>query len=209
MKWAYYIKYKVATATVLAVIIILIFSGNMLERNSYSTLDNSMSTIYKDRLQASSFIYDISNALHKKKMAVTTGNSQSRDIVQHNHIIQQRITAYEATVLTRDEETEWQSFKHHLAQYNQQEQQYLEGSTAVAALNTQFDETIANLDVLINIQVGEGEHIMQDSHSMVSNRLTFSFFEISLLVILGLCCLVIISAVDKSLFPKWQNQPMN
>ena len=208
MKWAYYIKYKLATAAVLAVIIILIFSGNMLERNSYSTLDNSMSSIYKDRLQVSRYIYDISNALYKKKIAIAEGKINA-DLTLHNETIQQSIAAYEKTVLTKEEKAEWLAFKQHLSQYNQQEQSYFEQNTGLTALNNKFDETIANLDALINIQVGEGEHIMQDSHTMVSNRLTFSFFEISLLVILGLCCLVIISAADKSLFPKWQNQPMN
>lgn len=207
MKWAYYIKYKLAAVGLLAGIILVILSGNLLERDSYTILDSSMTSIYKDRLQVSRYIYDISNALYKKRMALE--QPQKGDLTTYNQTIEQSILAYEKTILTKEERAEWESFKGHLALYNEQEPGYINNTVTEAVLQSHFEQTTANLDALMQIQVGEGQHILHDSHAMVSNRLVFSFFEISLLIILGLCALVIVSTIDKRLFPKWQNQPMN
>lgn len=208
MKWAYYIKYKLAAVALLAGIILVILSGNLLERDSYTILDSSMTSIYKDRLQVSRYIYDISNALYKKRMTLEE-QPPNGELTTYNQAIEQSILAYEKTILTKEERTEWESFKGHLALYNEQEQGYTNNTVTEAALQSHFERTITNLDALMQIQVGEGQHILNDSHAMVSNRLVFSFFEISLLIVLGLCALVIMSTIDKRLFPKWQNRPMN
>lgn len=215
MKWAYYIKYKIRTVSFLAVILIVVLLGNFIERNSYTTLDDSIVSIYKDRLEVSQFIYEISNSLYQKRLLLSeTENTTSTTIAQvnaHNDNIFEQVRKYEETVLTKEEKNKWASFKNSLSEYNSLEQQWLnspaKGNFALVA--SQFNTTTGYLDALSSIQVGEGHHILQDSHSMVNNRLVFSSFEISLLIILGIFSLIIISATDTRVFKGWQNEALN
>lgn len=214
MKWAYYIKYKIRTVAFLAIILVVVLLGNILERNSYSTLDTSMSSIYQDRLMASQYIYGISNALYQKKLLIAEGQGKEMQpaLAQHDETIHTLIGKYEKTVLTKEEKVKWASFKENLVRYNHHEKQWLNSTMpeqAEAVMQSGFHATIANLDALSSIQAGEGQHLLEDSHTIVNSRLAFSSFEISLLIILGMFVLVIISATDKRIFPNWQNKALN
>ncbi len=215
MKWAYYIKYKIRTVAFLAGILIIVLIGNIVERKSYSTLDTSMSSIYKDRLKASQYIYGISNALYQKKLLLADGarpgNNLLAAIQQHNRSISNLVADYEQTVLTTEEKNKWRLFKDNLSLYNAHEGQWLNNSNDAAyrSMQAEFNATIQNLNALSNIQVGEGQHLLEDSHTIVNNRLAFSFFEIALLIVLGMFALVIMSATDANIFPQWQNKALN
>ena len=215
MKWAYYIKYKIRTVAFLAAILLVVLLGNFVERNSYTILDNSIASIYKDRLEVSQFLYEISNSLYQKRLILSEKNVVTRainaEVNIHNININKLIEKYEETVLTKEEKTKWLSFKNSLSEYNYLEKQWLISQTKenyISAIS-QFKSTIVYLDALSNIQVGEGHHILEDSHSIVNNRLVFSSFEISLLIILGIFSLIIISATDTRIFKSWQNEALN
>ncbi len=50
-------------------VFLLIVSTNLIDRNSFKQVRNSIETIYEDRLVAKGFLYDISNLLHEKEIA--------------------------------------------------------------------------------------------------------------------------------------------
>lgn len=215
MKWAYYIKYKVRTVAFLATILVIVLLGNIFERNSYSTLDDSITSIYKDRLEVSQYIYEISSSLYQKKLLLSEAdipNERTRlDIASLNNFIGTQIDKYEKTVLTKEERNKWLLFKENLFEYKTLEQQWLNSPTEEEYERTtsQFLSTVKILDGLSNIQVAEGLQILEDSHGIVSSRLSFSTFEITLLIILGLFSLIIISAVDERIFKNLKNRSLN
>lgn len=223
MKWPYYIKYKIKAACILIIILSFILLGNIVERNSFSTLDQSIASIYKDRLQVSQYIYEISNALYQKRLLFDAGDGKSGTAIEsgiqrHNETIAGLIRDYEQTVLTKEEKIQWNLFKNHLYEYNQLESQWIAGEHTLTAMNShpayknlreKFNQAILNLDALSKIQIGEGYHLQKDSHSIVSNRLAFSSLEISLVIVLGLFTLVILSATDKNIFQQRQNKALN
>ncbi len=215
MKWAYYIKYKIKTVAFLTAILLIILSGNIMERSSYSTLDSSIESIYKDRLEVSQYIYEISNSLYQKKMLVsetlTPDNKLYTEIQTHNQSIDDLIHKYETTFLTAEEEEKWILFKSNIASYNAHEQNWLNNATdeEYLILSKHFNAAVHNLNELSYIQVGEGHNIFERTHHILNSQLVFSSFEISLLIVLGIFCLIIISAMDNRIFPAWQNKAMN
>ena len=224
MRWAYHIKHKVKAASVLVIILGLILLGNIQATNSFSTLDNSISTIYRDRLQVSQYIYEISNALYQKRLLLDTENPKERGTVialtqQYNNKIATLIQDYEQTVLTKEEAIQWGHFKQHLASYKTTEDKWIKSyaqntdgnNNAVfsTAMQHEFNETIINLDALSKIQTGEGYALQKNSHSIVNNRLVFSYVEISMIIILGLFSLIILSVTDMNIFRQKQNQALN
>lgn len=222
MKWAYQIRYKIKTATFLTGIMIVILLSNLWERSQFSDLDESMTSIYNDRLKPASYLYELSNLLHQKRLlhdrnVVYPKAELEHRVTESNGAIAGLIKAYETTVLTPEERTQWLLFRERLREYDFQEQQWLAayGKNQEVAdgmhsrIHQAFNLTLGNLNALNKIQVGEGTNLQRSSHSIVSNTLILSYLEIALLIILSLFTLVILSISDNRLFRQIEKQALN
>lgn len=222
MKWAYSVKHKLKAAFVLTGIIVVILLSNFSERRSFSNLDNSMVSINNDRLKPANYIFGISSNLYRKRLLHDDNVVQSQEQLQaqasqHNRSIALLMKDYETTYLTKEEKKQWNTFKQNLQEYNNLEASWLrlhahntEAALAMhSTIDRQFDVTMQTLDKLSSIQVGEGDNLAKNSHSMVSSTLALSYLEISLLIVLGIFALVILSVSDNALFRQQQNQVWN
>lgn len=217
MKWAYYIKYKISTVCFMTGLLVLILAGNFRDKKSFTRLDHSMSAILHDRLQPATYIYGISNRLYENRLLL----EQAVRHAPYDQILQQNTTAiagliksYEATVLTPEEKKQWSLFKKQLEQHRIAEAQFREalvtGDQGVVAYpGRSFSQTIAYLDRLNTIQVGEGTSLFNKSHSIINDTELVSHLETGLLIILGLCILVLLSISDNNLFRQRQQQLWN
>lgn len=222
MKWAYYVRHKLRAAMALTAIMLVILLSNVLERNSFSSLDTSMTSIYNDRLKPAAYLYEISSHLYQKRLLHDDAAQHLREdlkgsLANHDQRIASLIAAYETTELTTEESRQWKNFRSNLVQYNNAEQAWLDASiqnTTEAtvlrdAVEGSFDKTIGNLHALNKIQVGEGDNLQKSSHSIVSNNLLLSYLQISLLIVLSLITLVILSASDRALFAGAGKEALN
>ena len=212
MRWAYQLKHKTKAVALLALLLAFILVGDLLERNRYSRLDSSMNSIMNDRLKPANYIYSISNNLYEKKLLAANlqglpAEEISRQKARHDQQIAALIKSYETTYL----KLQWAAFRSSLDNYNSIEQQlFLAGGEQLrASADAGFDRTIAHLDALSIIQVGEGTTISKTSHSIINSSLLLSYLEISLLIVLGLYTLIIVSASDNAVFRQKQHQVMN
>ncbi|MCD6064122.1 MAG: hypothetical protein K0R82_2033 [Flavipsychrobacter sp.] len=222
MKWAYYVKYKLKAAIVLMGIIIVILLSNFSERRSFSSLDSSMASINNDRLKPATYIFEISNNLYRKRLLHDANVAHTQEelrarTLQHNRNIALLMADYENTYLTTEEKMHWTAFKQQLQNYNDLEASWLrlhkEDKTSALAMHgnidRRFDATMQSLDRLNRIQVGEGDNLTKNTHSIINNNMMLSYLEISLLVILGLATLVLLSVSDNALFSQKQKQVWN
>lgn len=214
MKWAYYIKYKLRAVTILLLILVSLLVGNILDKRGYSTLDESVASMYKDRLEVSHYLYLISNAMYRKKLLLSDSavpvNEKRIEIALLNSGISDHISSYETTVLTVAEKGKWDLFKKSLNHYNQVEEDVLlNTSNNMTIATTHFNATLNHLDALSGIQVDEGKNIWNGIHHIVDNRLAFSSFEITMLIILGAFSLAVLSVADTRVFQTWQKSAEN
>lgn len=216
MKWAYHVKYKLKAAIVLTGIIVIILVSNLSERKSFSNLDHSMSSIYNDRLKPASYIYDITNALYQKRLLLDNDKesiiSISASLQEHDEHISELIEKFEATFLTKEEKKKWNQFKNHLHQYNEWERQWIVNNmntNTFSQAEIYFNQTLNDLNSLNKIQIGEGNNLQKQSKSVINSTIIISYLEISLLIILGLCTLILLSVSDNTLFRQNQNQAFN
>lgn len=219
MKWAYYVKYKVKAAAILTLILGLILCSIFLDRQRYSDLDHSVSSIYQDRLVPATYIFEITDHLYQKRLLheqfVQQGSNTLRDKSKvHDQAITSLIKSFEATVLTTEERLQLEQFKSHLLAYNSLEDKVYDSRTAGSevlqlALVQDFDKTMYCLNALSKIQAGEGMHLTKDSKSLISGSINTTHFEMALLIVLGLYILVLLSASDKVLFENNQKQVWN
>ena len=220
MKWAYIIKYKLRAAAVLLVIMTTIFFGNLYERKNFNILDKSISSIYQDRLMPATYIYELSNHLYRKRLLQEHYTEYNREqlqlkVAEHDVAIHSLLAEYEKTYLTEEENIHWTALKSALYNYNKQYDIALANiRKEVPGLNNRqltydFNKTMAELDALSKIQAGVGHKIEKDSHAIVTSSVLPAYFENSMLVILGIICIVLFSVTDNRILQQAQRSSLN
>lgn len=220
MKWAYLIKYKLKAAAILLVIMATILAGNLYERRNFNTLDKSISSIYQDRLMPATYIYELSNHLYEKRLlqehyAEYTPAELQQKTLTHDAAIAALLQDYEKTYLTDEESKHWAELKHSLHNYNRQYDIALANMSKETPainsvqLNNNFNEMMIRLDALSKIQAGIGHTIEKDSHAIVTGSVLPAYLENSLLIILGIICIVLFSVSDNRILRNMQHSSLN
>ena len=220
MNWAYNIKYRAKAAAGLFAILLVILLSNLGEQKRFSYLDSSISSIYKDRLMASNYLYDISNHLHEKRMlhehqTTLATSALIKNNKEHNAAINALIQEYETTYLTKEEKKEWTDFKESYTSYCNLYADKMHNATAIlsaeehAQLEKSFANTMTHLNALSKIQIGEGQNLHSSSKAVINGTIMAAYLENSILIVLGIMTIVLLSITDKAIFNKHQNQIWN
>ncbi len=220
MKWAFIIKYKLKAAAVLLAIMTTILLGNLYERHNFNTLDKSISSIYQDRLMPATYIYELSNHLYEKRLlqehsAEYTSTHLQEEVLLHDAAINSLLQDYEKTYLTDEESKYWSELKHSLHNYNKQYNIALANTRNEkpalnsVQLNSYFNEMMTELDALSKIQAGIGHSIEKDSHAIVAGSIIPAYLENSLLIVLGIICIVLFSVSDNRILRNVQQGSLN
>jgi hypothetical protein len=215
MKWIYRIQQKAQVAFLLAIILMGILVKNVMERNNVSDLGDSFSSVYEDRLLVESYIYEISDHLHQKKLIFDncegTALAYRNQIEKNNKDIAILIQEYEKTKFTEEESMFFQSFKNSIRKITFLETQYLtfESGKNNSKLDDQFKIASSDLQHLSNIQIAEGKLLSDQSKKIVAGTTILTQFELGMIVIIGLIIQALIFA-SQSLTPKvTQNHNLN
>lgn len=196
MKWAYYVRYKLKAAIVLFIILAFVLLNHFWERSNFSRLDESVSSIYKDRLLPATYLFQLSDHLYKKRLLQGQVEINMQEQQQHDKAMDELIKNYEATYLTDAERAQWLTFKQHLATYNLAGQQ----AANPQLLQAQFDQTLFDLNQLNNTQAQEGGQLQKTSKGIMNDGAFSSQIEIVLIIGLGLFTLILLSVTDNKLF---------
>lgn len=220
MKWAFIIRYKLKAAAVLLVIMTTILLGNLYERHNFNTLDKSISSIYQDRLMPATYIYELSNHLYEKRLlqehyAEYTSGQLTKNSQIHDATINSLLQDYEKTYLTEEESKHWAELKHSLHNYNKQYDialAHIRGETPAmnsVQLNNYFNEIMTRLNALSKIQAGIGHNIEKDAHAIIAGSVLPAYLENSLLIVLGIICIVLFSVSDNRILRNVQQDSLN
>ncbi|MTB52008.1 MCP four helix bundle domain-containing protein [Lewinella sp. W8] len=172
----------------------LILTTNLIDRQNFRIVTNSIETIYADRLIAKNLIYDLSGYLHEKEVRFIRQNQQSFD--GENDIINEQcralIEAFSKTKLVPEEEIVFIQFRRafeELAQY--------EGRASDAAPNgepyfNQLSRLSDLLDELSNIQIMEGRRELKESRRALKAVDLFTNLEIYMLVFMAIIVQILV-----------------
>ena len=195
MKWTYGIQQKMTAAGILAVIMALILINNISERRRFRQLEESISSIYQDRLLVESYIFKLYNNLQQQndcllgEQPVVLGNQLS-ELKQEREKL---LTLYAQTYLTSEEEDHFNALKASLARFDQ--------TNASIAKSETNQEAIEHLNALSNIQTDEGASLWNKSESIIVGSLSSSQFEMVMIICLGIIIQALVFA-SKSAKPK-------
>lgn len=176
-------------------VFVLILGTNLIDRDSFTKMRNSVVTMYEDRIIASDIIFDMSQVLHTKELALMRGDTAFYSVENQQLNAQLEVLAdlYDHTDLTEDEQIAWRKTKSAIRQLSQREQNFKEsGFENTRPLERQIENIQVQLQALSKVQVVEGERQRNLSQEAIDTVELFTHIEIYMLVFLAVCIQVII-----------------
>lgn len=186
---------KLKWITGILLIFIIVLTTNLVDRNNFQKLKQSVVTIYEDRIVANDLIFELSLLVQEKEIAVARVDTVffMRDNGQVNQDIQGLLQRYQQTRLTRQEKSIFTELKGHLEAVKQQEKKYIaSGFTRNEGLLKAINRTVHTLSNLSKVQLNEGKRQMEISKNTMKTIDLFTRIEIIFLVISAIMVQIII-----------------
>lgn len=204
MKWPFYIPQKMKIASVLAIIMGIVVTSNVLVRRNIDSIDRSFTSIYEDRLMAATEFFYITESLYQKRLTLEKSlwvNSGSRSeleaaLTAQDKVIDSLIIEFQKTYLVLNEASLLEQFKASRQEYDAMEDRVIDlyfSSDARTAVNlfenegvVSFSAMVKELHQLTEIQSKVGRELLNDSHHTVASAHMLSFLEVGIALVLGL-----------------------
>lgn len=179
----------------ITIVFILIITTNLIDRNSFLRVKDSVASIYKDRLLAKALIFDISKLIHTKEIAILTSDSTffeqyNKEI---NSVLQDLISSFESTELTNKEEKVLAEFKNNIQKLRTLELAFVQNELGEPyALKEQIALVQEDLESLSSIQIEEGKRDLAISQQAIDVVELFTHLEIYMLIIMAVLIQIIL-----------------
>ena len=184
------------------IVFVLIIATNLIDRENFSHMKDSVVSIYEDRLIAKSLIYDLSKALQEKELAFVTSNTNfyTTENIKVNKEIDVLIGRFGETGLTKTERKVLQDLIENFEKLKVSEKVCVESEFTITEQTRNLLAVVeVNLDDLSKIQMSEGRRQMAISQKAIDVVELFTQIEIYLLIFLAVAIqLVIIYQPKKS-----------
>lgn len=176
-------------------IFILIIATNLIDKSNFVRVKDSVVAIYEDRLIANDLIFEISNSIQEKEVAVAVSDSvffldRNKQVSKD---IQGFVSRFEQTKLTIKEEKIFKDFKNNLEALRNSETTFIQSKFVQnTPINKQISKVKDNLYDLSKIQLNEGKRQMSISEKAISSVELFTQIEIYILILLAILVQIIV-----------------
>jgi len=173
----------------------LILITNLIDKNNFTRVKDSVVSIYEDRLVVNDLIFEMSKLVQEKEMGIVLSNTHSN--TKKNSFIDEKmkdfIEKYEATKLTVEERTVFNNFKDNIQSLSKMESSVFDNDFKEKETKlTLVFEIKENLYDLTKIQLNEGKKQMSISQKAIDTVELFSQIEIYFLVFLAIVVQIIV-----------------
>lgn len=192
-----YKKRKISGFLVIGLLLVLLYSKNLLERQSFRAVSSTLSDVYEDRLLVESYIFQIAEKLFTIQKWVdhcTINYDYSKvvgEISKEEQAILKLVAAFEATQLTEQEALLLADFKRIIEKdlsIKSYQLLYNDSSGVNEEQVKVYDQKIAraqqDLVKLSSIQLEEGEKLVSKAKTLINRSQIWAQFELALLLIL-------------------------
>lgn len=173
----------------------LVFATNILDRDNFRRIADSVTTIYEDRLVAKDLVFELSLLIQEKEIACISEDSMF--FVQKNKDINKEVEAllarYLQTKLTATEAQIFEDLQTNLELLEKHENSLTNGQpNDLAAVKKQIKKVNENLYELSKIQLEEGRRQVLISERAMATVELFTQLEIYFLIILAVLIQIIV-----------------
>lgn len=188
---------KIRALVIIGILLLLLYSKNLLERQSFRSISSTFTEVYNDRLVVEGYIFQISENLFQIQKLVDHCNIDYdyskviNEIASNEESILTIISDFEATNLTEQEAGYLADFKKIIEtdlNIKSYDLLYSDSSGVNGAQVKIYDEKISlarkDLDNLSKIQMEEGEKLISKAKKLINRSQIWAQFEVALLIIL-------------------------
>ena len=176
-------------------IFVLIIATNLIDKNNFVRVRDSVVTIYEDRLIANDLIFEMLMAVQQKELAVTVSDSIffRNENSKVNDDLQSLVSRFEQTKLTSEEAKVFNDFKGNFQSLMESENKFLNSDFSDnSQMANHIEDLKNNLNDLSKIQLNEGSRQMSISKRALDNVELFTQIEIYILVFLAILVQIIV-----------------
>ena len=191
-RWTMWQKTKAVTA--LVVVFLLVLATNLMDKNHFEVVEESLTTVYQDRLLAKDYLYKISRQLQQKRnvlrqsdlLEVQSTIEAADDSIKTLMSLyeQTRMTEKERTYLEKLNETEDDLIARESQLFNSPDEATID-ATKEQLIQT-HEDMITTLDKLFEIQMKEGKRQIDYSNRAIERSNFIAKLEIGALIVIGL-----------------------
>ncbi|MBP93496.1 MAG: chemotaxis protein [Flavobacteriaceae bacterium] len=176
-------------------VFVLIITTNLIDRNNFLRVKDSVTTIYEDRLIANDLIFEILSPVHEKEVAIALSDSSffSNKNAVINSNIQGFIKQFEQTKLTREEQAVFSDLKRNISDLKVAETAYVDSDFSNKnEVLSQISAVNKNLYELSKIQLNEGSRQISISNRAIETVELYTQIEIYFLIFLAIVVQIIV-----------------
>lgn len=176
-------------------VFVLIVITNLIDRNNFVRVRDSVVTIYEDRLIAKELIYEMSKSVNEKEVALVANDSIffTEKNPRVNTLVKDFLSRFEETKLTSDESKTFEDLKTNFNLLFASEGKLI--STDLkgnANIQRHIYNIKDNLDDLSKIQISEGSRQLAISKKAINTVELFTQIEIYFLIFLAVLIQIIV-----------------
>lgn len=175
----------------LLAVFLLVLGTNRVDQLHFDTVQNALTTVYKDRVLAQGYIFKMNNIVHEKKI-LHSGNDRTVNTSLKNEEFERLISLFAETELTTAESRTFKSLRAHFDTYKENERK-IRTLTAIddydnvrVRLKNSLDELNQDLYTLAEIQLTETRKTTGLAQKSLDNNSMLASLEIWFLLIIGI-----------------------
>jgi hypothetical protein len=176
-------------------IFVLIIATNLIDKNNFERVRDSVVTIYEDRLIANDLIFEMLKSVQQKELAVSLSDSTffKNQNSKVNDNLQSLVSRFEQTKLTLEEAQVFNDLKSNVQSLLDSEGQFSNSNyTDNSKVVSDIESLKTNLNDLSKIQLNEGSRQMSISRRALDTVELFTQIEIYILVFLAILIQIIV-----------------
>lgn len=182
---------KIKWSVGLILVILLIVATNFIDRNNYQRIQDSVYSIYQDRLIAKDYIFDIQLRVHDKELLLSIKNDSlftAQQATSKKEILE-LVDGFSNTNLTREEKRVFANLEEEVNSLFTLETAYnnaVDKTPATNRIKSQIAAISSTLSDLSDIQISEGRRQMQVGKKAMESVELLTQLEVWIMIVLGI-----------------------
>lgn len=195
------IKQRINAGFILAAAFILVLASNRLNQRNFSTVEQSVNSVFEDRLVVQEYIYRLNNLFHKKELALAKNELNTNTLAESSDI-EKILSDFAKTELTVKESRYLSDLRSSYSELQEMEKNLsVKNASGSAEMKRDISSKLTrinnDLDELSEVQLSEGRQLTQRSQRSLGMNQLLSRLEIVFLVIIGILFLLIVFHREK------------
>lgn len=191
---------KIERIIALVLVLILVIATNVMDNSNFAIVEDSVNSIYEDRLVAYDLTYKLHSEVANRRLALTKNNIPNfkSETDKFDASIDELLAQYSKTKLTQREADNFKDLKSQFIELKKLEAEYInfnnneEAKTQYMEIGTKTANIFESLNSLAVIQLSEGKRQLKKTKQAISSSNMLSKIEIVSMVIIGLIIIFLI-----------------